>query len=145
MTAITASMLYAMVACPHRVTMDLFGDPGDQDPVSPFVQLLWDRGATHEQDVISGTGEPFLDLSGYTGAEKERRTLEAMGRGAPLIYSGRISAGDLLGVPDLLRKETGGYVAGDIKSGAGEEGGSDEESGKLKKSYAMPACSNGEG
>ena len=26
------------------------------------------------------------------------------------------------GEPDLLRKETGGYVAGDIKSGAGEEG-----------------------
>jgi predicted RecB family nuclease len=134
---ITASMLYAMVACPHRVTMDLFADPADRDVVSPFVQLLWDRGAAHEQDVIAGVAEPFLDLSGYSGDEKERRTLEAMERGELLIYSGRISAGDLLGVPDLLRKETGGYVAGDIKSGAGEEGGGDDEDGKPKKSYAM--------
>jgi predicted RecB family nuclease len=55
----------------------------------------------------------------------------------PLIYSGRISADGLLGIPDLLRKELGGYVAGDIKSGAGEEGASDEEEGKPKKSYAV--------
>ena len=41
-----------------------------------------------------------------------------MRRGDPLIYSPRISADDLLGVPDLLRKEPGGYVPGDIKSGA---------------------------
>jgi hypothetical protein len=34
-----------------------------------------------------------------------RRTLEAMRSGSPLIYSGRLSAGDLLGVPDLLRRE----------------------------------------
>src|SRR5271165_3647926 len=104
--AITASMLYAMVACPHRVTMDLFADPADRDQVSPFVQLLWDRGAAHEDHIIGAVGEPFLDLSGFSGAEKERHTLEAMERGEPLIYSGRISAGDLLGVPDLLRKET---------------------------------------
>jgi uncharacterized protein len=136
-TPITASMLYAMATCPHRVSMDLFADPAGRDPVSPFVQLLWDRGAAHEQDVIAGVGEPFLDLSSYSGEEKEQRTLEAMDRGEPLIYSGRISAGDLLGVPDLLRKEGGGYIAGDIKSGAGEEGGSDDERGHLKKSYAM--------
>jgi predicted RecB family nuclease len=134
---ISASMLYAMVACPHRVIMDLFADPADRDAVSPFMQLLWDRGAAYEHDVIAGVGEPFLDLSGYGGEEKERRTLEAMDRGGPLIYSGRISAGDLLGVPDLLREEAGGYIAGDIKSGAGEEGGGEDEDGKPKKSYAM--------
>jgi predicted RecB family nuclease len=55
----------------------------------------------------------------------------------PLIYSGRISAEDLLGVPDLLRKETGGYVPGDIKSGAGEEGGGDDSDGKPKLHYAV--------
>jgi hypothetical protein len=60
-----------------------------------------------------------------------------MDRGEPLIYGGRISAGDLLGDPDLLRKELGGYVAGDIKSGAGEEGASEESDGKPKKHYAV--------
>jgi predicted RecB family nuclease len=37
----------------------------------------------------------------------------------------------LLGDPDLLRKETGGYVAGDIKSGSGEEGPEDDAKPKL--------------
>ena len=36
---------------------------------------------------------------------------------------GRISSDDLVGMPDLLRREEDGYVAGDIKSGtAGEPG-----------------------
>ena len=43
----------------------------------------------------------------------------------PLIYSGRISAGDLLGEPDLLSFDSSGYVAGDIKSGSAEEGPED--------------------
>ena len=46
-TPITASMLYDLVACPHRVTMDLFANPSERDAVSPFVQLLWERGAAH--------------------------------------------------------------------------------------------------
>ena len=65
------------------------------------------------------------------GEEKERLTLEAMQRGEPLIYGGRIQEPGLLGDPDLLRKETGGYVAGDIKSGAGEEGPEDDARPKL--------------
>jgi predicted RecB family nuclease len=136
-TPITASMLYDLVACPHRVSMDLFSGLAERDPVSPFVQLLWERGAAHEESVIAGLGQPFLNLSAYAGDEKEHRTLDAMTRGEPLIYGGRISAVDLLGDPDLLRKEIGGYVAGDIKSGAGEEGADDEGEGTPKKHYAM--------
>lgn len=134
---ITASMLYDLVACPHRVSMDLFADLAQRDRVSPFVQLLWDRGAAHENEVIANIGEPFVDLSPYAGDEKERLTLEAMDRGEPLIYGGRISAEELLGDPDLLRKEGAGYVAGDIKSGAGEEGGSEDGGGKPKTHYAV--------
>ena len=69
---ITAPMLYALVTCPHRVTTDLFADPADRDAVSPFVQLLWDRGAAHETDTIAGVGTSFLDLSGYARDEQER-------------------------------------------------------------------------
>ena len=60
-----------------------------------------------------------------------------MDRREPLIYSARIRSGDLLGDPDLLRHENGGYIAGDIKSGAGEDGGSDDEDGKPKIHYAV--------
>ncbi len=78
---------------------------------------------------------PFLDLSRYRGEEKESRTREAIEQHVPLIYSGRLSIDNLLGEPDLLRWEGTGYVAGDIKSGSGEEGNDDQ--GKLKKSYAL--------
>jgi uncharacterized protein len=95
-------MLYDLVACPHRVTMDLFANPSERDAVSPFVQLLWERGSAHEREVIAGIGDPFLDLSKYHGLEKEQLTLAAMDRGESIIYSGRISSDDLLGEPDLL-------------------------------------------
>jgi len=45
---ITASMLYNVVTCPHRVTMDLCADSAERDPISPFVRLLWERGVVHE-------------------------------------------------------------------------------------------------
>ena len=58
-----------------------------------------------------------------------------MRNGEALIYSGRIQADGLLGNPDLLRKEDDGYIAGDIKSGAVEEG--PEDLSKPKKHYAV--------
>jgi predicted RecB family nuclease len=134
---ITASILYNLVHCPQRVALDAFGDPAERDEPNAFVQLLWQRGGMFESETIAKLELPFLDLSSFEGDEKERLTLEAMQRGEPLIYSGRISADDLLGIPDLLRKETGGYAPGDIKSGAGEEGGGDDSAGTPKLHYAV--------
>jgi predicted RecB family nuclease len=135
MHLITAAMLYDLVACPHRVTMDLYADPAERDEPNAFVELLWERGSLYEKEVIAGLTEPFVDLSPFAGNEKERRTLEAMQRGEPLIYGGRIQADDLLGDPDLLRKIESGYAAGDIKSGSGEEGPDDNS--KPKVNYAV--------
>jgi uncharacterized protein len=134
-TNITASMLYDLVQCPHRPIMDLFADGKQRDDISLFVQLLWEKGALFEKEVIDGLSIKFLDLSIYSLDEKERLTEEAMRRGEELIYGGRISHGDLLGDPDLLRKTSGGYIAGDIKSGAGEEGREDLK--KPKKHYGV--------
>lgn len=134
---ITASQLYSFLTCPHRVAMDAFGDPALKDEVSPFVQLLWERGTTYEREVIEGLHVPFLDLSTLKREEKEAATRAAIARGEALIYNGRLSVDGLLGEPDLLRREGGGYVAIDIKSGAGEEGGGteEEEEGRPKKTY----------
>jgi predicted RecB family nuclease len=132
---VTASMLYDLVSCPHRVTMDLFTDPAGRDRVSPFVEMLWSRGNLYERQVIEGLTVPVVDLSSFQGEEREARTREAMEQHAPLIYSGRISHEDLLGEPDLLRLTDAGYVPGDIKSGAGEEG--DPDNGKPKKHYGV--------
>lgn len=94
------SILYDLVECPHRVTMDLFEDPLKKDKVSPFVRLLWERGAVHEKEIVAGLDIPFLDLSAFAGDEKEQLTKEAMMQGEPLIYAGGIQADDLLGDPD---------------------------------------------
>ncbi len=132
---ITGSMLYDLMSCPHRVTMDTFGDPNEKDKPNEFVKLLWEKGNVYEKEVIEDLKTPFLDLSRYRGEEKEHMTTEAMDRGEPLIYGGRIQADGLLGDPDLLRKEGEGYIAGDIKSGAGAEGS--EDLSKPKKHYAV--------
>ena len=132
---ITAAMLYDLVQCPHRPAMDLFGDPARRDDINPFVRLLWDKGTAFEHEVMAGLALPCLDLSRYAGDEKEQQTLAAMRRGEPLIYSARIAADDLLGDPDLLRREGDGYVAGDIKSGSGEYGEGDNAT--FKKHYGV--------
>jgi uncharacterized protein len=138
---ITASMLYAHLSCPHRVAMDAHVDPARRDAVSPFVEMLWERGTLFETEVIGGVGVAYLDLSHLEGDEKERATRAAIERREPLIYSARLSVDGLLGVPDLLRFEDGGYVAIDIKSGAGVESlgddGDDDEPGKPKKTYGV--------
>lgn len=138
MTArITASQLYSYLTCPHRVAMDAMGDPASRDPVSPFVQMLWERGTVHEHQVMAGLSQPFLDLSTLKGDEKEAATREAIARNEPLIYGGRLSVHELLGEPDLLRREQGGYAAIDIKSGAGREGADTESDGKLRREYGV--------
>jgi len=134
---VTASMLYDLVQCPTRVALDTFSDQSKRDPLNSFVKLLWERGTLFERETIAKLSQPFTDLSDLEEDEIELRTLEAMRRGDPLIYGGRISAGDLLGMPDLLRKEIGGYVPADIKSGAGEESVGDDGDGKPKLHYAV--------
>jgi len=115
--------------------MDMFCNPAQRDEINPFIQLLWEKGHAYEAEIIAGLNLPIVDLSGKSGDEKERLTSEAMEHKAPLIYSGRISADDLLGDPDLLRLDGDKYVAGDIKSGSGEEG--PEDSSKFKKHYGV--------
>ena len=136
-TTISASLLYSLVACPHRVTMDLYEDPAHRDRVNPFVELLWERGSAFERRTVDALDIPFENLQPITEAAKVRQTRAAMSAGAMLIYGGRIEADDLVGEPDLLRKEGSGYIPGDIKSGAGKEGGGEEDEKKPKKTYAV--------
>jgi predicted RecB family nuclease len=134
---VTASLLYDLVQCPQRVALDAFGDAEQRDEINAFVRLLWERGTLFERETIAKLRLPFTDLSKVSERDRERLTLDAMLRGDPLIYGGRISADDLLGLPDLLRKEPGGYVPGDIKSGRGKEGGGEDSDGKPKLHYAV--------
>ena len=136
-TRITASQLYSHLVCPHRVAMDAAADPALRGEAGAFVQLLWDRGVAHERELISGLDSPCLDLSSLSGEAKEAATREAIARRERLIYGGRLSVHELLGEPDLLRLEPGGYVAIDIKSGAGRESTDGEEEGRLHRRYGV--------
>ena len=68
---ITAAMLYDLVECSHRPSMDLFANPSKRDKLSPFVQLLWEKGNAYEQEVIAGLDIPFLDLSPFPWKRKK--------------------------------------------------------------------------
>ena len=57
--------------------MDAFADPASRDAVSPFVQLLWERGTLYEAEVIAKLGVPFTDLSSLKGDAKEAATRDA--------------------------------------------------------------------
>ena len=100
-------------------------------------QLLWERGSAFERATIEKLEIPFANLKNYSAAEREQLTSAATKKGDPLIYGGRIRIGNLLGEPDLLRREGTGYIARDIKSGAGFEGMDEESDGKPKKHYAV--------
>ena len=78
---ITAAMLYDLVHCAHRVSMDLMGAPIDRGAVNPFIQLLWEKGNAFEQEVIEDLELPFTNLRSKTDDEKERLTWEAIERG----------------------------------------------------------------
>ena len=134
---ISADMLYNYIQCPHRLYLDLFEDPDKRDPETAFMKLLWERGIDFEKQVIAEMEQPFLDLSGFSGIEKENRTRKALNEGINLIYSGRLSTDNLVGEPDLLLKKDGSYTAGDIKSGSGLEGENETSEGKPKLHYAV--------
>lgn len=89
------------------------------------------RAQTDERRGIASLHESLLDLSQSAGHEKEQRSHDAMRRGEPLIYGGRMQVYGLLGDPDLLRKSRSGYIARHTKSGTGEEGPEDNSRPKV--------------
>lgn len=134
---VTAAQLYDHVSCPRRVDLDAHGDACARAELSAFVRMLWERGSAHEASVVDALPAGTVLLAGLPGGERERLTAEAMARGAALIHGGRIAADDLLGDPDLLVRRGPGYMAADIKSGRGEEGGEDDGDGRPKAHYAV--------
>jgi uncharacterized protein len=143
MLNITASLLYNYLQCPHRVWRDIYGPKEEKsEEVNPFVKLLWDKGVNHEDKIISKIGQ-CLNLKEGTFDERFEKTLEALKNGVPLIYQGVIKHGELLGIPDLLKKmPDGSYIPIDIKSGMAFSGVDEDEGeeGKQKKHYTVQLC-----
>jgi uncharacterized protein len=139
---ITAKLLYDFVQCSHKVWRDVYGPQEEKIvEVNPFVELLWQRGLQHEEEVIARIGK-YVDISKGDYRDRISRTISEMQKGSPLIYQGVICYQDLLGIPDLLKRISDGiYLPIDVKSGTGLEGiDSIENEGKLKIHYAVQLC-----
>lgn len=140
---ITASKLYDYIQCPHKVWRDKYGDQSEKIQESnPFVELLWQKGVKHEENMIRKLGE-FENIGEGSLDERFQKTMDAMNRDVDLIYQGVIKSDNLLGIPDLLKRMSdGGYIPIDIKSGMGLEGVDEEngEEGRPKKHYAVQLC-----
>lgn len=145
MRSITASDLYNLTKCAHRVYLDAHGDPRNKSDISPFVKLLWELGLQTEQDYLAAVGEvPVSDLQALRLEQAWPETLRLMREGVPLIYQGCIIDGPFVGRPDLLVRRDDfsssfgsyGYEPIDIKAGRGWE----ERDGKktqFKEHYAF--------
>jgi len=140
---ITASSLYDYIQCPHRVWRDIYGPQEEKiQETNPFVELLWQRGIKHEEEIIATLGD-FLDLKDGSIDERFQKTIEAMKNKTPLIYQGILKHENIIGIPDLLKKlPDNTYMPVDIKSGMGFEGAHEEkgDEGRPKKHYAVQLC-----
>ena len=141
---ITASRLYDYFQCPHKVWRDIYGPQNEKNKeINPFVQLLWDRGVLHEENIIESMGTAVLKIKGANRQEEFEQTMAALKSDTPLIYQGVLIHGNNMGIPDLLRRNPdGSYTPVDIKSGAGREGVDEKEGdpGSLKEHYAAQLC-----
>jgi uncharacterized protein len=136
---ITGSMLHDLIRCDHRVALDIHGDTGGRDEPNEFVELLWQGGVEHEEAIIAellAASPGSVDLRQIAPDRRQAYTLLAMDAKAPLIVGGEIAELDLLGRPDLIRRDGDGYIAGDIKLCAGEDG----TPGVPRLRYAVQVC-----
>ncbi|RSV17326.1 TM0106 family RecB-like putative nuclease [Sphingomonas sp. ABOLG] len=117
MAPVSGAMLRDLLLCERRMELDLRGDPAGRDEVSSFVQMLWEGGVRHEEEVVSGLEGAVADLRGLQPEDRGRETLRALQRGVRWIVGGRLELGDRVGVPDLLLVEGDAVHAGDVKSG----------------------------
>lgn len=115
-------MLRDLLLCERRFALDQFAPPGQRDPTSPFVQMLWRDGLVHEAEVLSNLTGPIEDLRGMDRRDREVRTAAAIADKAPLILGAVILHEDLIGMPDVLRLTDTGYRALDVKAGSALEG-----------------------
>lgn len=130
---ITASMLYDHAGCPHRVHLDLRGDPALREPASAFVEMLWSEGAAHETEALAAVAADAVDLREVAATERRALTAAAIAARAPLILGGEVAHGRLLARPDVLRLEDCGHLPGDVKSGGARVSRGD---GRVKPAYA---------
>ena len=136
---VTAQSFYDHNKCPHRVFLNVHGDPTEKLPLADFLNLLFERALLHEEDVVRGL--EYVMPEGKTLEERFESTTKLMAAGVERIYQGVLLQTDDSGIPDLLEKVTGKSAFGnffykpvDVKIGSGYQ---DEAKGKLREDYGL--------
>jgi predicted RecB family nuclease len=136
---VTAQDFFDYDKCPHRVYLNRFGDESEKQPQAAFLNLLFERALSHEEDVVS---DVLCETpAGATLEARAQVTLDLMKRGVALIYHGVLLQEGDSGIPDLLEKVDGAstlgshfYMPVDIKSGSGY---ANRETGELRPEYGL--------
>lgn len=120
LTASDIISLYRPTYCPLRVYLRQQGEP-ESEP-SAFDEILQKLGERHEAAHLSTLGA-FEDFRVVPKDERAKRTLEAIRGGVAVVYQGELVATttfdgvpvEIVGRPDFLIYEDGGYIIRDSK------------------------------
>jgi predicted RecB family nuclease len=110
---LSASDLVGHLHCGHLTGLDIAvatGELAKPHTWDPLLEILWQRGATHERDYVDhlkaeGFKITFIDGVGVD-AVAVSHTREAMAAGDDIIVQGAFRSGSWVGRTDVLRKIT---------------------------------------
>ncbi len=121
---LSATDLSGFVACPHLTTLNhgaALGGPKPPKFDDPSAEVLRRRGLEHEARLLESYRKEGLAVveigeaeGGFPAADaRARMTLDAMRKGADVIYQGCLFDGRWLGLPDFLRRVDRGSELGE--------------------------------
>lgn len=125
MKHLTGTNVYKLLDCRRAVALDLAGDRSLKREVRPEEEFVLKRGRDHEDRLVTALGWPEPAFEAPDWAAGAAATEAMLREGIEGVSQGILVGEGRLGIPDLLRRETGAsalgdfhYVIGDIKSSA---------------------------
>jgi predicted RecB family nuclease len=107
--ALSPSALTRFLGCEHRTYLDILERRGElgEERRPPDMQMLFDRGIRHEDDILQRFLDEGRDVAQLTDEDADRETLaartrEAMEQGVEILHQACFSRDGWVGYPDFL-------------------------------------------
>ena len=108
---LSATDLVGYLNCRHLAELDRAVAEGVREKPrvwDPLLEVLWERGALHEQDYVRHLRDAGFEALRIDGVDVSReavaQTLDAMRRGTPVIVQGALAHDGWIGRADILRR-----------------------------------------